>query len=197
MTGVDRTSSDKIDPALSERYRQIAGESVSDELDRVIMHAAREAVLTGRGRTWGATWFRSIAVVAMAGLSFALLLKMSDGNLAGPQQDVIKPTSPVAESHNSFEAAADVTAARIREAEAAARTLQSLPVPTADMTANFSSNLADTLLPAKEYCDETERASTGTWWSCIRVLESRGASVAAERELTALLESFPGFDAPD
>ncbi|MDH4072484.1 MAG: hypothetical protein OEV41_05200 [Gammaproteobacteria bacterium] len=70
-----------------------------------------------------------------------------------------------------------------------------LSVPAPQVIAPGAAD-SDRLLPAEERCSEAERSTSGNWWRCIRALEARGLTRAAEAELQALLGAHPGFVEP-
>jgi len=53
------------------------------------------------------------------------------------------------------------------------------------------------ILPAEVHCTDEQRATSSSWWRCIRELEQRGLTGAAETELAALLGAYPGFVEPE
>jgi len=188
----DRSTKDIVDPALSARYRQLADETAGDELGLAVLRTAREAVQADKPKLWRTNWFRSFAFIALVGLSFSLLLQTNDNPL-----NTMREIDPGSLPDHRFENAAEATAERIRDAKVAAATMQSKPAPAEDSGADFSNSPANTNLPVDSQCNETDRLSSGSWWRCIQSLDARGASAAAETELVALLQSFPGFVAPD
>ncbi len=182
---------------MSAAYRDLATEESPPELDRRVLQMAKQGAATGTGANWLNARIRPLAFVVTAGLSLALIVQLSNA----PTFDIPEPVQPGDEAisqrpGSAFEDAARETAEQIRRLEAESET----PVSRDDagMTPAASSDAAasDSLLPAEDRCTETQRADSGAWWQCIRDLERRGLTQAAEQELRALLEAFPQFSAP-
>jgi len=184
-------SNDDIDQSYSARYKLLADESVSDELNQAVLRTAAEAVGAGRKGLWQTNWLKSFAFIALVGLSFSLLLQTNDTPL-----DTMTESSPVSQPDSRFEDAGAATAARIRDAEVAMGAMQNKPEPAEESTTNPDSAAINANLPEDSACSETDRLDSGSWWRCIQSLERRGASAAAEQELVELLKSFPAFVQP-
>ncbi len=178
----DPTRNDDIERLHAERYRYLADESVSDELNQAVLRTARNAVDTSKKRLWQTNWLRSFAFIALVGLSFSLLLQMNDTPL-----DTMTEISPASQPDSRFEDAGAATAARIRDAEVAMGTMQSKPEPAEESNANPDTAAISVNLPEDTACSETDRLDSGSWWRCIQLLERRGVE---------LLKSFPAFDEP-
>ena len=184
------TGSDDIrDDRVSRAYRDLAVEKTPAALDRAVLAAAGRRARSGRANGWRGAWYRPVGLVATVGLCLALILELSRTDLTG--------TPPVGDARrlpaDAFEAAGNRTAAEIERIGTGLST--SMP-PAGAEPAPADSPAESTRLPVEDHCSEEDRATASTWWTCIEDLEKRGLTAAAERELQALLEAYPGFPVP-
>lgn len=189
-------------PDLSTAYRTVAIERTPPALDRAVLALAKQEARVSAGSDWLNRWYRPAAFVATVGLSFALILELSEMSKPGlPDSDVdssINRVAPISES--PFQGAADATAQQLRRLEIDANSSMSESPPSMNepgMPANSSGSDTGSLLPATDSCSDEQRASTASWWACIEELEKQGLTQAAERELQSLLRDFPGFSQPE
>ena len=190
MTGENqRNSADLSDPEVSDQFRNLASETTPDKLNHAVLKAARREVRSPAG-VWQASWFRPAATAAVIALSLALVLEINDTS-------ILAPPFPAENVSDAFRDAADRSAEQVREAASAVdRTSQNSGSGTPLSTDPGVSTGRTSLLPASQGCNEEQRSTRAAWWACIESLESGGASNLAERELTALLQAFPGFVRP-
>lgn len=186
-----------IDEQLIARYRSVSHERVPPSLDRTVLRAASRNGGAGRMSGWLARWIKPAGYVAMVALSLAVVLEFNEvGILSSPYQtDERLPGG----SENAFESAGHSAIEQIRDATNSANNAMQDSVSLPDMPVNAAAgdDPGTTLLPDSERCDPQQRTSVATWWQCIQSLESKGASAAAEQELTALMRAFPGFVPPE
>jgi hypothetical protein len=164
------------DDALSSAYRSFATETTPSALDDRVLDTARRhaAVRPSHGKR--TTWYRPVAFIATAGLSLALLIQLD-------QSGVVKPTAITEDS------------AEIRQLDATGNRSSSTGNP-AMIAPNAPVTDAGSQIAADDHCTDEQRSESSTWWQCIDDLERRGLTQAAERELAALLNAFPGFERP-
>jgi hypothetical protein len=189
-------------PDLSTAYRTLANERTPPALDRAVLSLAEQEARGPAGSDRLNRWYRPAVFVATVGLSFALILELSETSQPGlPDSGIdssINGVAPVGES--PFQGAADATAQQVRQLEIDANSSMSEPPPSLNesaMPANSSWSDTGSLLPATDSCSDEQRASTASWWACIEKLEKQGLTQAAERELQTLLRDFPGFSLPE
>jgi len=189
-------------PDLSTAYRAVANERTPPALDRAVLTLAKQETRVSAGSDWLYRWYRPAVFVATVGLSFALILELSETPKPGlPDSGVdssINGVAPVSES--PFQGAADATARQVRRLGIDANSSMSESPPSMNESAvPANSSLSDTgsLLPATDSCSDEQRANTASWWACIEELEKQGLTQAAERELQTLLRNFPGFSLPE
>ena len=181
-----------IDPEVRSTYQDLARESAPADVDAAILKMADQATATGTGLFRLNTWLRPLTFVATAAVSLALLIQISNT----PQFDVPDSVAPAVtpQPANPFQDAAEQTAEQIRQLEQESSMSMS-PEPTAP-AAMAAPTIEPSLLPASEHCDEQARDTSASWWRCIGELEQRGLPEAAEKELQALLNTYPQFSAP-
>ena len=191
-----------VNPDPSTAYRAVANERTPPALDRAVLSLAKREARVSAGSDWLNRWYRPAVFVATVGLSFALILELSETSKPGPPDSdldsSINGVAPVAES--PFQGAADATARQVRRLEIDANSSTSEPPPPMiESAVPASSSWSDTgsLLPATDSCSDEQRANTASWWACIEELEKQGLTQAAERELQILLRDFPGFSLPE
>lgn len=189
-------------PDLSTAYRTLANERTPPALDRAVLSLAEQEARVSAGSDWLNRWYRPAVFVATVGLSFALILELSESSKpVPPGSDVdssINGVAPVGES--PFQDAADATARQVRQLEIDASSSMSEPPQSMNesaMPTNSSWSNTGSLLPATDSCSDEQRANTASWWACIEELEKQGLTQAAERELQTLLRNFPGFSLPE
>ena len=183
----------ETDPGVSATYREMARETVPTDVDAAVLRQARQAVESRSGIARLTGWLRPLTFVATAGLSLALIVQLSntpDYRIPDHLDPTVAPLPA-----DVFQDAADETAEQIRRlgedpGMSAPPDSTAMPAPMVEAAPEAS------LLPAREGCDDQARASSGTWWQCIRELEQRGLPEVAERELQALLKAYPQFSAP-
>ena len=201
MTKPDKdklTTTDGVDPTISAQYRRLAADPAPDALNQAVLRAARREVRRNSNGFWQSDWFRPTAFIAMVALSFALILEMNDANILPTHYLTSEQTRPSGNRVNVFQDAADAAARQIRDAEESAST--AIQNSGAEVPSSIDTKAAAdqaTLSPGDRNCDARQRSTMASWWQCIEALESGGASVAAERELTALMSAFPGFVIPE
>jgi len=196
----DNRQADNPDPSTA--YRAVANERTPPALDRAVLSLAEQEARVSAGSDWLYRWYRPAVFVATVGLSFALILELSEMSKSGPPDSgvdsSINGVAPVAES--PFQGAADATAEQVRRFEVDANSSMSEPPPSMNesaVPANSSWSDTGSLLPATDSCSDEQRANTASWWACIEELEKQGLTQAAERELQTLLRNFPGFSLPE
>jgi hypothetical protein len=187
-----------VDPTLSARYKQLADEAAPVALDRAILRSARHAASKEEATGWQPEWFKPAAFVTMLALGLAIIIELDEANILTPPSLGGDQLLPAEGPANPFEDAADAAARQIRDADTTAANEMPDDGPGADSNAG-ADPLArnETLLPVDQRCSDEQRATVATWWKCIESLESRGASDAAEEELSALFRAFPDFVAPE
>jgi hypothetical protein len=119
------------------------------------------------------------------------------------QSGVVKPTAITEDSAeitapapgDAFRDAAAVTAEQVRQLDATGNRSSSTGNP-AMIAPNAPVTDAGSQIAADDHCTDEQRSESSTWWQCIDDLERRGLTQAAERELAALLNAFPGFERP-
>lgn len=189
MTDNHRNSvNDGADPLVSGEYHKLAIEAAPDELNHAVLNAARKATGQRAFEGWRGSWFRPLTTVVVIALSLAVVLEFNDANNVDESMST---------AEDVFREASDLAADQIREAEAAAsRAMQNAPSdvrPPVDAATAFD---PPSLSPVERGCDEQQRSSMASWWSCVESLHNRGASALAEQELVALLRSYPAFVEP-
>jgi len=186
-------NSRETDPAVRTAYRELAQEQVPRDLDREVLSQSRKAVESRSMLNQLTNWLRPLAFVATAGLSLALIIQL--GNTPDTYLPDNAPPGVAPLPANVFQDAAGQASEQLRQLEEIQST--SVPPPSTSPRAPAAATSPDlSLLPASERCDDEARATSGTWWQCIRELEQRGLPEVAERELQALLKSYPQFSAP-
>ncbi len=186
-------------PGVSSLYRAVAREQAPEDINQAVMDRARREASTNRIVAWRDTWYRPAAFVAIAGLSLALVLQMTSMDVA----EIPDATSGVAPAtRNLFQEAGQATQDQVLQLETEASRSTTLPpnMTTPDsVTTGTLTGVGDVgpNLPTDGYCNGEQRAETTTWWLCIENLEKQGRTQAAERELQALLQTFPEFTGPE
>lgn len=183
----------ETDTVVAAVYRELAQEQVPHTVDRKVLGQSRKAVEAPSIVVRLSSWLRPLAFVATAGLSLALLIQLSNTPDAIFPDDALPGVAPL--PANVFQDAASQTSKQIRQLEESQSKSMPSP-PTSSPATTAADNPELSLLPASERCNDEERASSGTWWQCVRELEQRGLPEAAERELQALLQNYPQFSAP-
>lgn len=187
---------DEIQDSLSTDYRVLATETAPPKLDESVMREARREACSNGPATGALGWLRPMTFVAVAGLSLALIVQMTDSNLLSPPIGAgLEDDGAPAESTSVFDDAARQTADRIRALEAESQPPTSMP-PEAPAAVPRLERSDDNRISPDDRCSEDQTGDSGTWWQCIKDLEQRGLTDAAERELRALLEAYPRFTAP-
>jgi hypothetical protein len=186
----DLPVTDDSDEALSRAYRALAVEQTRPELDRAVVAAARRRPDAAGAKRGATPWYRPVTVAATIGLSLALILELSETTMVDSPAPGSTPTLPA----NVFEAEGSRTAAEIERLGTGMQ--PPVPAPVAPDNPASAVAPAESLLPADESCSESERSTPGNWWACIERLEQGGLTLAAERELQALLRAHPGISPP-
>ena len=107
------------DPEVSAQYRDLAKEAAPQELDKIVLRAARKAASKNGSAGWGVSWYRPATFVATLGLCLALLLEIGDFQIFDPPPDLsIQQDTPP--DSNVFQDAADRAARSVRDVDAAA-----------------------------------------------------------------------------
>lgn len=183
----------EADSEVGAAYRELAQEQAPERIDAAVLGMARKAVDSGSGLSKVTTWLRPLTFVATAGLSLALIVQLNNTPDIDIPDSIAPGVTPL--PADAFQDAASQTAEQLRQLEQnPGMSLSADPPATATPVAESTRELS--LLPANERCDDEARASSGTWWQCVRELEQRGLPEAAERELQVLLKTFPQFSAP-
>lgn len=187
---------DKTDAnaTLSALYRQLADEQAPERLNRTVLRLARHKPAPG---SWlSSSWRAPAAFAATAVLAFAVILQLEDRASVEVPPEVGAPAAEIAVPRSVFEGAATETVRQLREIDQEQMTTS--PAPGIPDTAGIDPRALDagSLLPDEERCSDQARAQTRSWWHCIQDLEKRGLTQAAERELQALMRTFPQFMAP-
>lgn len=178
--------SQEIDAEVAKAYQALAQESAPARADEAIWQEARNAVTGGSGLSRINAWLRPLTLIATAAVTLALMVQLTNT----PQFDLPRIDETVAlPPADALQNAATQTAEQILKRQQDQETAMA-------PAATVSPGEQATLLPARQQCDDVARATSGTWWQCVRELEQRGLSGAAERELQALLQTFPQFSAP-
>lgn len=185
-------SHSEADAEVGAAYRDLAKEHVPRHVDAAVLEMARNSVGSRTGLSRLTAWLRPLTFVATAGLSLALIVQLSNTPDIDLPEDAGTGVAPL--STDIFQDAASQTAEQIRQLEQNPGMSMSTDAPTTAPVAESSREFS--LLPANQRCDDEARASSGTWWQCVRELEQRGLPEAAEMELQALLKAFPQFSAP-
>jgi hypothetical protein len=183
------THDDLRDELVTETYRDVAVEKTPEALDRAVLDTAGRQAQGSKASPWRFAGYRPVALAATIGLSLALVLELSRMTaLESPPLDDVPPVPA-----DIFEAAGEQTAAEIDRLG----TGMSPSAPPVSMeTPAVATDTEPTLLPAEAQCSEDDRATPSQWWACIEDLEQRGLTTSAERELRALLQSYPTFTIP-
>lgn len=180
------------DAEVSARYRELANEAAPQELDKIVLRAARKAASNSGSAGWGVSWYRPATFLATLGLCLALLLEIGDFQVFGPPPDLsIQQDTPP--DSNVFQDAADSAARSVREVDAAAD--ESLQLSNGD---SYEPEASIATLPASttdggQHCSEEQLATPETWWQCIQELREAGLHAAAEAELENLHKAFPQY----
>jgi hypothetical protein len=185
------------DAEVSAAYNALAAEQPPPELDRKILRMARQGAQGAARSNWLTSRIRPLAFFVTAGLALALVVQLSNT----PYFDLPGPVTPAqdetgAESVDTFRDAARDTAEQLRQIEAEASASSSTNDAAMVSAATRELPAADSRLPDDDRCPDADRADSATWWECIRNLEKRGLSQAAEAELQLLLKTYPQFSAP-
>ena len=178
--------SQEIDVEIAKAYQELAQESAPARADAAIWQEARNAVTGGSGLSRINAWLRPLTLIATAAVTLALMVQLTNA----PQFDLPRTDETiVAPPAAALQNAAKQTAGQILKRQ---QDQETSVVPAATVNPGEQA----TLLPAGRQCDDEARATSGTWWQCVRELEQSGLSGAAERELQALLQAFPQISAP-
>ena len=194
MTNNDENlPNDESDPEVSTRYRALAKETTPGRLDKIVLRAASKAVRRDKPAGWGASWYRPATFVATLGLSFALLLEISEFQFFDSPPDLtIQAEAPP--DGNVFRDAADSTAIIVREVDATADEALQLSNPEASSTDGITNPALSTgATAALQHCSDEQMALPETWWRCVQKLQESGHGAAAASELAKLQESFPQY----
>ena len=184
------------DDALSSAYRSFATETTPAALDDRVLDTARRHATLRPSHGKRTTWYRPVTFIATAGLSLALLIQLDQPGVVEPTaitEDSAGITAPAA--GDAFRDAAAVTAEQVRQLDATGNRSSSTGNP-AMIAPNTPATDAGSRIAADDHCTDEQRSESSTWWQCIDDLERRGLTQAAERELAALLNAFPGFERP-
>jgi hypothetical protein len=185
--------SQEIDDEIAKAYQALAQETAPARADAAIWQEARNAVTGGSGLSRINTWLRPLILIATAAVTLALMVQLT----SSPQFDLPRTDKTVVAPlpTDVLQNAAEQTAGQIFEVEQN-QAISTPPAASIAKAAKANPVERFTLLPSRQQCDDESRATSGTWWQCLRELEQRGLSEAAERELQALLQAFPQFSAP-
>ena len=187
----DHANIDESDVAVRAIYRELATEASPPDLDAGILREAARLPGEEQRNGWFRGAFKPLAFAATFALSLALMLQLGDSRPPGPAVD----DTATSLSNNPMRDAATETGEQIRRIGAApagpstTATSDDEVIPAAPVDRNSR-------LPANDDCSDAQRSDSGRWWQCIKDLERRGLSSAAEAELRALLAAHPGFAAP-
>jgi len=180
-------------PHVSATYRDMAQETVPLDVDAAVLRQARRAVDSPSAIARLTGWLRPLAFVATAGLSLALIVQLSNQPDYKLPENLDPAVAPL--PADAFRDAAGQAAEQVRRL--GQDPAMSTPLDSTTMPAPMSEAAPEaSLLPASDGCDARARASSGTWWQCIRELEQKGLPEVAERELQTLLQAYPQFSAP-
>ena len=179
--------SQEIDDEVAKAYQALAQETAPARADAAIWQEARKAVTGSSGLSRINTWLRPLTLIATAAVTLALMVQLNNSpqfDLPRTDKTVVAPLPTDVLQKTAEQTVGQDQAISIPPAASIAKAAKANPVEQS------------TLLPSRQQCDDESRATSGTWWQCIRELEQRGLSEAAERELQALLQAFPQFSAP-
>lgn len=214
-----------IDPQVAAHYVLIADESTPPELDRAVMHNARNAVLADDRRGPFATWFRPAAFVATAGLSLAIVIGLSNTSdipplaVNSPQGRQPVAVRPIVEATPDIaprkRTAADATDALRREKSTLAPlskmaapdaasdenglSLRALPTESSfdQSPARTANAMADFAAEALQGCRDDMTPRVEDWWKCIANLRQAGMTEIAASQLKLLTREYPDFKPPE
>ena len=196
---------------VSDAYRDIATRTTPANLDEKVLKLAAGAVPSRYGLA--RAWVRPLAWAATSALSLAFVLEMSqiddeipeqraviderarsDGDLMKAKEEkdaqhgIAAKRAPVAAPVPATVDTADdgpVEEIVVYEAEAEVEEIQATAA---------RANVSYLAAPDDEvFCDTAARAAVDDWYACIESLREEGLTDAADSELEALRESFPGF----
>jgi hypothetical protein len=181
------------DAELGAAYRDLARETVPPAINAAVLKMAAQNIESRSVLARISAGLRPLAFVATAGLTLALVVQLNNTPDIEIPDNLDPNVAPLPAT--VFQDAANQTAEQIRQLEE--NPGMSMPPASATASAPAAESGPElSLLPTNQQCDEQARASSGTWWQCIRELEQRGLPAAAEQELQALLKAHPQFSAP-
>jgi negative regulator of sigma E activity len=164
--------SDERDPKLSRRYRELASEEPSRELDQSILAAAHRAaerahapLVTPAGRH---RWYFGLGAAAVLVLAVAVTVHVERDR---PDPEAMTTASPAPE-------AASVPPPQVRAERQAARP---------------SSGVAST----QDYADRTQSEAPERWIERILELRKAGKHEAADKELAEFRKRYPDWKLPE
>jgi hypothetical protein len=183
------------DPELSQRYRELAGEEPSRELDQAILAAARRSVRAGRHR-----WYYSLAAAAVLVLAIAVTVHVErqqpDAERAVPppsppgaalRQNKVEPSPQTAPPAAPPQSRPDVPA---REERRQAYTPD--PTPMKQQSADTATEAEPK--PQAESRAAASRAATSPEIELERIAELRrqGRDEEADKALAEFRKRYPG-----
>ena len=190
---------------VSDAYRNIATQTAPADLDEKVLKLAAEAVPSRYGLA--RAWMRPLAWAATIALSLAFVLEMSQLN--DTPEAVVRDEMPEQRALTDERARSDADLMKAKEEKdarhgiAAKHAPAAAPVPAVVeaeaeaeeiQAAASRANLLYLAAPDDEvFCDTAARATADDWFACIEALREEGLTAAADSELAALRESFPGF----
>jgi len=187
---VDQSDSHAEDNAISAIYRRTADENAPDRLNQSILRRARKADNWSPAKFRHIGWLQPFALVAVVGLSLALILDINE------TIDADNPATTVNQGSNSLDEAAAAALEQIRNAESIAQQNPGVSEVTKPPQMVEQINPGSTNRDDNQQCSVTQRSTTALWWQCIQAMERRGYTEAATIEYEALFAAYPAFEVP-
>ena len=179
--------------SVAARYRAFEQEKAPESLGKQIAKNAARAARQTSSLPSINRWLKPLTAVATLSITAALVLQV-DHLVTVPVERIDENAAQAAGT-----ALRDAGLPTLDAANAAANSVNGTPESTSNSISinRGRSTDAGSILPDEQACSPQQRARPSTWWACIQTLESRGLSAAATQELTAILETFPTFKAPN
>ena len=174
---------------LRSIYRSGLQEKVPPRLDRMVMRGAQSEIQKDSALRYFLPWGRSVAFIAAAGLSLALLL---DLNKSANREQVSTPESIVQQEFNSE--AAESSARMLEIGRTANHRFLGEDPDADDVTLPATSGApAEVLEKQRKLCGDAQMATPQSWMVCIVQLRADGNTREARAELDRLLLAYPDF----
>lgn len=180
-------NNESISAADNGELRAIYGagtqEQVPAHLDAAVMRNADFELQKDTTFRWFIPWMRPVAFIAMAGLSLAIVIEMSELSVFEP--------SPLSVSDTQQKFAKEVAASSARMRQIGETATHRALGETPDVSQLSIAAKGGTL------CSDDQIKSPESWFACVDQLRADGFQEEARAEMGRLLLAYPDFTSPE